>query len=378
MLVQRGTRITGPIRRCTLGLRCVDKSNMAAEEELLRMSVTGEPPPSSTDAFSSAKAAGNAAFAAADYAAALTHYAEASRADPSSPIPHTNTALSLLRLDRPFDAAQSATTALALLAAHPHRPDTVLLTIKTLLRRAASRRATDQAALAAVDLREILALQPDHENATAQLRELGFSADPDVDQGRADSSNPSTQPRIEVIIPRLPNGINSTADLSTQPRANGGVLRRANGRPTPTADTAISASPGVAELVQRSAHTPPRDSSEFERTWRTLRGQQAMRLQYITNTVGATRLRRGVLGQTLTSELIIEVCAALRDGLGDDMEMASSAGRVLQALPSLPRFDLAVMFWNDSQKDTVRDAFRVLRGSGVQVADSLATSYGVA
>lgn len=343
----------------------------ATADELLRMSITGEPPASTAAAFAAAKAAGNAAFARGDHEAALAHYAAASAADPSSAVPHANSALSLLRLHRPFDAARAASAALDLLAAHPDRPGARPLSIKALLRRAAAREELRELPLAAHDLQEILVLEPGHPEATARLRALravaaagggagalGVGVDLGVGVGGggggAGARALAPRPRIVEVSAAAPAGL---AAAASTPRANGYASDAPDRSPPPPSPPPALPRPPVEGIAAREALVRPRGSADFERAWRSLAGRPAQRGRYVATTVGAAALEAGLLGETVTSALIREVSEALVAAVADAAGLAAPAAEVMRALTTVPRFHLAVMFLSNAEKDAVRSLF---------------------
>jgi hypothetical protein len=367
---------------------------MVSEDELLRMSLTGAAPASSADEFADAKAAGNACFAAGDYAAAIMHYAAASAADPSSAIPPSNMAMAQLRLNQPVAAAESATTALALLAAHPDRPGTMALLAKTLLRRSGARTQLGMQALAVRDLQEILDLQPGHEEATQKLRSL-CAQNPGLNTELRPISRDSSgaaQPRIEEII-----RVGDSAEISTtrqhglRPHANGHHKSIGATANCPSVDASSSTAayrsllheqPGVYSYVlqsmaERVSTTRPRDGAAFEGAWRTLRGRLLLRSKYIATTVGPARLRGGILGETLTAGLVEEFAAALLTGVNADANLATLAAEVMRALAGLPRFDLMIMFLSGVEKASICELCDRIAALGVDAA-SLRASFELA
>jgi tetratricopeptide (TPR) repeat protein len=365
-----------------------------SEDELLRMSLTGSAPASTADTFAAAKAAGNACFSNGDYSGALEHYAIASAADPSSAIPLSNSAMAQLRLNLPVAAAESASTALALLAAHPNRPGTLELSVKTLLRRSTARVQLDMHALAAHDLLEILELQPGHEEATRKLRDLraqhpGINSDGLSVSNRASDPN-RAPPRIEEL--------DETGDAEVAleaPTGRGSLHANGHGTgqvsvayaPEPSTSTPIGTFPGpprplhtrsdaLRSIMERVSTTTPRDGAAFEAAWRTLRGQPHLRARYAAVTVGVASLQNGLLGETLTAGMVEEFAAALLVGVQADVALARPAIEFLQALVGLPRFDLTIMFMSTAEKDAVRKLSDVASVHGVAVGD-LRASYGL-
>lgn len=348
----------------------------ATADELLRMSISGEAPASTAEAFSAAKAAGNAAFARGDHEAALTHYAAASAADPSSPVPHANASLCLLRLVRPFDAARAASEALELLAAHPARPGARALSVKALLRRSAAREDLAEHALAAHDLREILALEPGHPEATARLRALRA-------QGRAvDPPGAATPARPRIVeVSAAPE---AAAAASTPAAPAPAALRRpvvANGHGGDAAAAAAAeppAFPAVRLDAGEVALARPRGSAGFETAWRGLgAARAAARGRYLATTVGAAALKGGLLGESVTSGLVREAADALAAALAEDARLAPAARDVARALATVSRFDMAVMFLSEDETGAVRALFDTLEAATGESTQALRRLYTV-
>jgi hypothetical protein len=363
----------------------------AAEDELLRMSVTGDPPASSAGIFDREKSLGNDCFGRGDYQSALGHYRAAGAADPSSPVPVSNAAMTLLRLDRPADALEAATTALELLAAHSNRPGSMQLTIKTLLRRSTARTELQQYTLAAHDLEEILLLQPGHEVASRALREL--RANHMLERpSRGTTDRPA--PVIEVMEDNQSPGqqASSTSPFSNRTLATSRPSRtNGHARSAPAVDVNSSYTPSgllfeaavpsrvLDAMTERLLSTSPRNYADFERTWRSLRTQPlADRGHYVIEAVGASRIQQGLLGESITSRLLIEIASALLAALEARTDLACSAFDILQALSAVPRFEMTVMFNSNEETLIFADLFRRMERTLGPTAEleSLRSKYG--
>lgn len=317
-------------------------SSALTEEQLLATSLTGVPPASQAASFDASKSAGNAAFAAGDYADALSHYAAASSFDPSSAVPHTNSALVLLRLGRPFDAERAAGTALALIAAHGRD---VTLGVKTLLRRAAARRELHRFGGAEDDLREILVMQPGHVEAVERLREMRAAGE-------------IGQERVGIV------------EIERGAKVGGGhMAKRVVGVTVEGGGEVVNGESVVFESVKalavaREAEAVPRGTADFDRAWRTLKGDVGGRGRYLVMRVGRERLRMAI-GQTLTAELVEEMCVVMREAVGKERGLAEGAAAVLDGITELPRFELIVMFFGEGEKEAVRRLSDALREAEV-------------
>jgi hypothetical protein len=350
----------------------------ATVDELLRMSITGEAPPSSAAAFEEAKATGNASFGSGDYEGALAHYAAAEAADPSSAVPHTNSSLVLLRLNRPFDAARTASTALALLAAHPDRPGSLALSIKSLLRRATARTLLGEFALAEYDLREILVLEPGHEQATAKLRELrvgGHIYSGNGVEGRRAGSSVSA-PRI-VEVASGPRGYQESRGTSVRANDHPERLHAAAAVEPLTHNLRPDVTATLQAISAREADVKPGGTAEFERAWRTLAGRPLLRAKYILRTVGSDLLRAGILGQSLTAALVREICDSLVAAVQDDSSLAADCLNLLLALSSVARFEIAIMFLSAEEKASAQALFDLVELRGETACDRMRNLYGV-
>lgn len=346
------------------------------------MSITGEAPPSTSAAFDEAKAAGNASFASGDYEAALAHYAAATAANSSSPIPHSNSALVLLRLSRPFDAVRAASTALELLALHPDRSGSLTLSIKALLRRATARTALNDFALAEHDLREILVLEPGHEEATTKLRELHAAGHISLASGnRSEGPTTSAAPRIVEVAEDRSSRPSVHRPVTADRVQQGSAIP--NGHPEKfhvgAASKPLTASfdGSIQAMSAREALMRPRGSADFERSWRTLACRPVLRGRYIALTVGAEALEGGILGQTITSALIREICEGLVAAMEEEKSVATESVKVLSALSTVPRFDLAIMFLSDAEKTSVRSVFDAVERQGEAASTAVIRKYSV-
>jgi Potential Monad-binding region of RPAP3 len=353
----------------------------ATEDELLRMSITGESPASSTLTFDREKAQGNECFGRGDYEDALVHYRAAGAENPSSPVPPSNAAMTLLRLKRPADALEAATSALELLAAHPDRPGGLQLTVKTLLRRATARTELKLYALAAHDLQEILILQPGHEYASRTLREIRANHGIGTLPGGTKSDR---APRIEELddrttsentrerTPRIP----AESALPARARSNRpSATRHTNGSSKAACDngtTFEAAMPSslLETMTESLVATSPRNGADFERAWRTLRVQPlSSRGRYIAEAVGASRIHGGLIGESITSQLLVEIASALAAALKENSDLAHPVVDVMRALTTVPRFDWTVMFFSEAEKEIVANLFDLIQGILLNAAD---------
>lgn len=357
---------------------------------MLRMSMTGELPENYAVAFAEAKARGNASFAAGDFHAALKHYREASDANPSSAIPPSNSALVLLRLGRPDDAAIAASAALELLAAHPDRPGTVQLTIKTLLRRAAARRAVELHALAVHDLREILMLQPGHQEATKQLNELKAAYPEAITLSDPDNGVVQRhRPRIVEVSGHSRKIVNEKATSrrefkgeTSKDRESGqkdlrqSVLQSQDDTSTSVSvdhhnDLRTTSASAVHTLTARCANTVPRNCAEFEQAWRTLRQDILLRCRFLACTVGPARLQNGLLGDSVTSHFVQEAAIVLTAGIDANLDLVVPAYEVMCALSRVSRFNLAVLFLSEQEKQSISRLCRRMAARGLSAEQLL-------
>lgn len=334
------------------------------EDELLAMSLTGVVPPGTLEAFETEKAAGNAAFHSADYALAIEHYNRAELANPASAVPAANRAQVYLRLREFAAARRDAAVALELLRASPNNPQAALL-VKVLMRRAQACVELHAYQSAAADYVSVLEVSPRHPAATAGLnalrRDHGVvptpSPPPVSDRGAGKGSRIS-------IVNESPGSVSHSAQSA---RSVPPLRVKTLSRPAQTDSTLAPLSPEVIDsLVSKWSDTVPRSAFDFERTWKSLRGRDCARAQYLTRAVGAQRLKAGLLGETLTPQLLEDMARALSCGLSEDKVPAGLTADVLEALTHVSRIDMTVMFLSPAEKKPFVDLVSDLQLRGAQ------------
>lgn len=297
--------------------------------------------------FEAARAAGNEAYRAGRYADAVAHYTKAEECNPCSALAPANRALAWLKLHQFRKASDDCSVALALLDDFAPEPGTTQLRVKCLLRRAEARRGVSPPLLAAAarDYVDVLAIEPSNPRAQQALRELEHAG---VRPERRDG-NPPSNPGIDVVSTTSNDTPQNRVSEQEPSSLNGnGRTRETEGlvRDFPLmriSDHAVDA------LTDNIASKPPRDATEFERVWRSLRGREEKRGTYLL-LVGAARVRAGLLGHTLTPQLLAEITKALK-ALGGNV----AACEFLTAITTLPRFNIAVMLMDPATKRTISE-----------------------
>lgn len=314
--------------------------------------------------FLSEKEAGNAALREGRYADAVTHYTLAEELNPVSPIPPANRALAHLKAKSFAAASADVTVAIALQDAAPRAEGHDALRVKLLLRRATARTEMTQLQMAAQDLAQVLALQPGHERALRELRVLRdrHGVVPQEAGARA-------APGITVM-----EDVSSTANGNG---ANGNAARIASSTPAQLSSEGanelvhdfplmnISDSSVIKNLTSKWAEEPPKNLFEFERAWKSLRGNESERAKYLI-LVGEARVLNGIFGHSLTAQMLHEFVIALSHGGFADACFRNEAARVLHAVSRIPRFDIAVLLMSAEEKNDVKRLVSRLNESGIQ------------
>lgn len=328
------------------------------EDELLRMSA---PSAATVAAFDAEKALGNTAYGERRYRDAITHYTLAEQIDPCSAIAPANRALAHLKLGE-FPAANAdVTVAIALQDAQPRQAGHEALRVKLLLRRAAARIGLSQYQRAADDYKAALDIEQraDAQAALDSLRD---------EHGVVPTSpNTNARPRIDVVqeASRV-NGNGHASDASISKDA--AVPRDATGivRDFPLMQISDDA---FKTLTAKWTSQPPSDALQFERAWKSLRGNSdaRRRADYLL-LVGARRLRSGLLGHSLTAQQLDEFVVALSSTDLQDTRTRDNVGAILKTFTSVPRFNIAVMLMTSAHKQNTGALVNRLASSGVPAA----------
>jgi len=321
---------------------------LATEEELLRMSLTGELPEDIETNFNEEKDKGNKAFREGNYHDAIRHYTAAESANPISPVPPANRAMAQLKLKNYQAAKADASVALELQEAGPLQPSYKQLRCKILLRRATANKELMLLALAAEDFAMVLETDPSNAIAKAELADLKTKYHITPPIGPSSSRSGSGRGRIEVVAERGSQG--SPTQNGTAPHAQ---VREKRARPTSLQDeTALVELPEhvMDTLVSKWNSYPPRSASEFERAWKSLKGNKLGMAKYLLDIVGESRLAGGVLGETLTPQLLEEIIDVLSVAVSTDAAVSRPVADLLLSMTKVSRFDMLLMFLSPSDK----------------------------
>lgn len=331
-----------------------------SEEDLLRMSLTGQSPTSSS--FDHEKSLGNHAFKQNHLSQAIHHYNNAEQINPLSPIPPANRAMAYLKLEHWKAAKDDATVALELYNALPHSNPDHSLPIKVLLRRATANSHLLLHALAADDYAHILRLDPAHAVAKQRLEQLHhkYNITPSPSASAANQATANSRKKIQLLSTDLSS--NGTAHL-----------------PPPTPAHALHTMQDEAALVQLPSHvmrslltkwsgTAPVSSVDFERAWRSLRADDLARAAYLIQTVGASRIRSGLLGESLTPQLLNEFVHVLAVALKTDRACSTSVADIMEAFTTVSRFGMLLMFLSESESESIHSLIEGLGKNGVEAA----------
>lgn len=327
------------------------------EEDLLRMSLSSTIPPSPT--FTATKNLGNAAFKAGRYNDALAHYTEAESINPLSPIPPANRAMVHLKMQNYQEARADASIALELHAALIDAPENDPLPIKVLLRRAVACNNLLLFGAAAHDYTKVLELDPRNQDAKKGLKEL------EIKHG--------VKPKSKSVMVQVLGETNGKAAASA-----------ASKRHVKPHTTIIDESPllqldkmKLKQLGQRWSATTPRNWPQFERAWKSLNNDHVERASYLIHVVGPDALKRGVLGEALTPQLLEQMVASLQSAIQHGCNVPTVI-HLLKALAAVNRFDMVVMFWGNKEKKEFTTFLLELAemGADYQTISQLQAAYG--
>lgn len=333
-----------------------------------RMSATQGSSEEESAKFEEAKAAGNAAFRERRYAEAITNYTKAESINPCVAVIPANRAMAHLKLEN-WDAANAdATVALALQDEFAIEPGHFSLRVKCYLRRARARKELGRVGLAAEDYRSVLEIEENNNDAKNGLKNLG----------QLNEMISEDVPKITVVDDVMKEEgktdvLNRDSNVVRQTRRRGDTNGLVRDFPLLRIGGDGSGGSALSELTRKWICTPPRNVMEFERAWRSTRGQDVARAKYLL-LIGANRIRRGLFGHSMTSQLLCEIITSLRAYHGE-----GAIVEVFHAVCGVQRIGIAVMLlpeddrrhaiemceeWKRKELDTKRieEILRVING----------------
>lgn len=342
----------------------IPEMKSGAEEDLLRMSLTGAFSPESQRAFDAEKDLGNAAFREQRYIDAIQHYTNAENINPLSPVPPANRAMAHLKLSNYQNAKADAAVALELHHALPKHLQSASLPVKILLRRATANFELLLYALAAEDFAAVLQLDPTNQPATAQLKLLKekFGVVPGKitrPGGRSSARDGSKYARSNIQL------LSESVNGSSSPRQTPQHIRATN-RGFQNETALVELPQNVMDtLISKWSAEPPRTTFEFERAWKSLRSDRAALANYLVHTVGSQRLANGLLGESLTPEKLEEIVTMLKVAVDISPANSRAVADILQALTKVSRFEMLLMFFSDQDKQPILALVEALSTHGV-------------
>lgn len=345
------------------------------------MSISGKLPHDLQQSFDAEKKKGNDAYREARYQDAVTHYNEAEIINPMSPIPPANRSMVYIKLAQFEKAKQEAAIAHELHQALPTEERSDKLLAKILLRRATANKQLLLLALAAEDYQAVLDIEDNHV-AKNELAALKAKYNLNPTPRRAAFTERSSEKKIQVVS-EDENAISlnaSIAHIETDPKPY--PSSRSSQSPLPPNvqdETALVQLPkSVLEgLVSKWSATPPRSSDEFERVWRSLHQNTLARAKYLIETVGPVCIENGILGENITPQLLEQFVSVLTAAVEHNPAVSTKVSVILQALTSISRFDMLLMFLSSEEKKPIEKLLQSLRANNVPPSDMhlLETSY---
>lgn len=329
------------------------------EEDLLRMSLSADVSEHADSTFTKEKDLGNAAFRAGKYHDAIQHYTAAEAANPLSPIPPANRAMAHLKLQNFHAVKADASVALELQSAAPRQHAHDALRVKILLRRASANRELMLLALAADDFAQVLQIDPSHAVAAAQLADLD-----DKHAVRPSLQSTPSVPSNHIQVVAESRNVNGGARAG----ANGSVARKGASSIARVQDelSVVQLPEDVMRgLVSKWSLSPPANAMDFEQAWRSLKANPSEQAHYLLNVVGHDRIKGGVLGETLTPQLLEEFIDVLGFAAGEKKDIGGVVADMLMALTCVARFTLLLMFLSAEKKRQVTGLIEGLGGRSV-------------
>lgn len=347
----------------------------ATEEQLLQMSITGKLPPHLQQSFDAEKGKGNTAYREGRFQDAISHYTDAENINPLSPVPPANRAMVYIKMSNFQKARDEAAIAHGLHNALPEESQSEKLLVKILLRRATANKELNLFAMAAEDFQKILDIE-DNDQAKMELEFLKetyrITPTPSLASNRKSAEQ---QSKIEV----LPNNVNGSSHPASKESNS-----HHNGRhPAPTHVTQndtplVQLSQSVMDnLTSKLSAVPPKTALEFERAWKSLQSNKLAQARYLLETVGPKGLKTGILGESLTPQLLERFVQVLNEVVTFDPRVSSVVSDVLFALTKVSRFAMLLMFFSEAEKRPLSQLLDLLQKNGVSQTDIgiLRTSY---
>lgn len=332
------------------------------EEELLQMSLTGTLPPSLQNTFDAEKDKGNIAYREGRYEDALRHYTDAELINPISPIPPANRAMVYLKLSQYQQAKDQAAIAYELHASLPPTKRSSRLAVKILLRRATACKELLLLAMAAEDFQAVLDLE-ENSVARAELKQLKdrHAITPSHKSGSSQATGAANhRPGIHVVsedvatLKKTTPGDDVRASITHETVKHSQVAHRHASMEGSDEDVLLQLSKPVMDgLVAKWSAHPPRTASEFERAWKSLVGNEKRQADYLLRIVGSERISQGVLGESVTPQLLEEIIGILTFAVLLDRGDSRAVANMLSALSSVPRFDMLLMFLSSVEKKPI-------------------------
>ncbi|TPX68228.1 hypothetical protein SpCBS45565_g03218 [Spizellomyces sp. 'palustris'] len=312
------------------------------------------------------KGKGNAWFKKRDYKRAILCYSKSMQLDPTSALLPVNRALAYLKLDRFAEAEADCTQGIEM---DPKN-------VKALWRRGIARAKLGKVEEARQDLEAAVVLEPTNKSIKADLSDVLVSI---KEKAAKNDEKNSTRPvrrrlaieevgeeEVSINISLKPHqttslqGNGTTMPITAQEVSKRDVKIPINSISPPPAqmqksqslrnDVANMSKPVVLPSV--SAFAAPKSMYEFERDWKSLKGDNAAIYGYL-KIINPKSYQR-IFKNSLESSYISKIIFVLRDHYKKDNK-AHEALDTLEHLALLPRFDMNTMFLSKADKQALRD-----------------------
>lgn len=355
----------------------------ASGSDLLQASLSGNLPPEVEYAFSTERERGNAAYREGRLDAAIDYYTKAEVINPLSPLPPANRSMVYLKMGQWQKAREEAAVALELQNALPVDLHSKSLTTKLFLRRATACKNLMLFALAADDYESVLEVDPAHAIAKEELQELRrkYRVAP------SRRVNPSTSVSLANAQHSTPRDLvtdvsesNGHVNVGDGARARPHTPKKPVLRDSIQHDAPLFSLPTntTRQLVTQWSHTAPESGSHFEHVWRTLSNDPSAQARYLLHTVGASRVRSGLIGDGLTPQMLENVPCVLTTALNENIATHDEIADMLLAFSGTSRFSLLMMFLSSGDRAPFVNIINSLKDHGVSsiVIRRLQESYG--
>ncbi|KNC95962.1 uncharacterized protein SPPG_08567 [Spizellomyces punctatus DAOM BR117] len=312
------------------------------------------------------KEKGNAWFKKGDYKRAILCYSKSMQLDPTSAVLPVNRALAYLKLDRFAEAEADCTQGIEM---DPKN-------VKALWRRGIARAKLGKAEEARQDLEAAVVLEPTNKSIKADLSDVLTSIKEKATKN--DRKNPTRPVRRRLAIEEVGEeavGINRSlkAHQITSLQGNGTTMpiaaQEVSKRDVKVPVNSLSPPPAQiqkSQLVRNaaadiskpvvlpsvSASAAPKSMYEFERDWKSLKGDSAAIYGYLK--IIDPKSYQRIFKNSLESSYISKIIFVLRDHYKKDNK-ANEALDTLKHLALLPRFDMNAMFLSKADKQALRD-----------------------